>query len=442
VFSPLDAATTPFALSVLTATKGHASKRLVPDAHGHPIKDPAHHLGISAGRVEPVQLAGLAALGELLARIQPNQALVHGVPKDSTPGATYKLVLAEQYTGVPGTIARTLECFDYPPGVRLIMLDYDPDPEAPQRITSPQTLIERLAAIWPAFAEVGWLATVSTSSAIRDKQTQAWLRPPEGLHVYVLVTGDVARWRELAAVRLWLAGYGYCKLASANHHTGVANILQRALIDLTVFSPERLDYVAGAQIAKSAPFYQDRPAPKLHPGGVLDLDRLPDVTKDEHQACAALIAEARSRLASEQRRRIREHITNATPDLLETAIDDEIDSRLARAQRGELDPTHLLCFDHGTTCTAGTLSQVQDGKRLRDPLEPDYGPSQAIFHWRSGDWRIVSWAHGVKRVYQRTPGTLRPPASETDPWEGMLTLRIRPYTGYRGLRYGRVVAHG
>jgi hypothetical protein len=30
----------------------------------------------------------------------------------------------------------------------------------------------------------------------------------------------------------------------------------------------------------------------------------------------------------------------------------------------------------------------------------------------------------------------------SDPWEGMLTLPIRPYTGYRGLRYGKVVCHG
>jgi hypothetical protein len=84
--------------------------------------------------------------------------------------------------------------------------------------------IDRLARIWPAFGEVGWLATVSTSGAIRDKQMQDWLRPPEGLHVYLSVTGDVARWRELAKVRLWLAGYGYCKLASPNRHTGVCNI--------------------------------------------------------------------------------------------------------------------------------------------------------------------------------------------------------------------------
>jgi hypothetical protein len=421
--SQLDATTTPFSLSVLTATYGNASKRLVPDAHGQPIKDPGQHLGISSGRVEHVQVTGLAGLRDLLARIQQNQALVHGVPKDSTPGAAYQLVLAEQYAGVPGTIARTLDCFNYPPGPRLIMLDYDPEPESTQRLASAQELMDRLAAIWPAFGEAGWLATVSTSSAIRDKQTQAWLRPPEGMHVYVLTTGDVSRWRALATVRLWLAGYGFCKLASPNQHTGVRAILERCLIDLTVFSPERLDYVSGAKIARRAPFHQDRPPPELHPGRVLDLESLPDVTEDERNEYAALLDEARARMAPEQRRVIREHIMGATPDLPEADIAQEICTRLERAERGELDPTHPLYFDNGAMCTAGALSKAQDGKRLRDPLEPDYGPSQAVFHWHGGNWRIVSWAHGVRRVYQLVPMTADKP---------------RPQYSYRATAHGTV----
>ena len=258
----LDASTTPFSLSVLTATRGNASKKLVPDVHGHPIKDPAHHLGISAGRMEHVSLNGLLSLQGVLGSIKHNQALVHGIPKDCTPGAVYRLVKAEEYHSAPGTIARTLECLDYPSGVRLIMLDRDPEPEAPRRLMSAGELIAQLATIWPPFAEVGWLATTSTSSAIKSLKTKEWLRPPEGMHVYLLVTGNVVRWREIAMVRLWLAGEGYCKLASPNRHTGVASILSRSLIDLTVFSPERLDYVAGAQIAKGAPFYQDRPTPE------------------------------------------------------------------------------------------------------------------------------------------------------------------------------------
>src|SRR5437899_29771 len=123
----LDALTTPLSLSVLTATQANASKRLVPDAHGKPIRDPAHSLGISAGRLEHVQVPGLAGLDDLLQHVGPKQALVHGVPLDSVPGDVFKLVVAEKFTGTPGTIARTKACMHYPSGPHLLMLDRDPE---------------------------------------------------------------------------------------------------------------------------------------------------------------------------------------------------------------------------------------------------------------------------------------------------------------------------
>jgi hypothetical protein len=220
------------------------------------------------------------------------------------------------------------------------------------------------------------------------------------MHTYFVGTGNVARFREILKVRLWLAGTGYCKLATPNKHTGVASILERCLIDMTVFSPERLDYVAGAQIAESAPFYQDRPAPELHSGQVLALDTLPDVTAEERADYARLVTEARARVAPEQRRLVRAHITTATPSLPDAEVEQEVTTRITQAERGEIDPAQPLYFSNGTRCTAGTLTQVLDGLRLRDPLEPDYLPSQAVFHWRGGDWRIVSWAHGIKKVYK------------------------------------------
>jgi predicted P-loop ATPase len=417
--SPLaDALTALFSLSVLTATKGNASKRLVPDAHGRPSKDPAHTLGIRAGRVEHVTLAGLAGLAALLARIGPKQALVHGIPKGSTPGEVFQLVLAERYTGAPGTCARTLDCITYPDGLRLLLFDYDPDPLAPTPLASAQELTAHLATLWSAFADVGWLATTSTSSAIRDKKSKDWLRPPDGMHVYVLVTGDMARFRDILKVRLWLAGSGFCKLATPNTQTGVAAVLERAMVDLTVLSPERLDYVAGAQIPKDAPFYQDRPAPEIHPGQVLDLDRLPEVTEAERQEYARLVADARARVAPEQRTRVRTHITTATPSLSAAEVEAEVSTRIARAARGELEAGHALYFDNGQQVTAGMLRKALDGQRLADPQEPTYGKSQAVLHWRQGDWRIVSWAHGVKRVYQAaTSSADAPPGPDEADWQ-------------------------
>ena len=166
-----DATKTPLSLSLLTATKGHASKRLIANAQGYPIKDPQHLLGIAAGRVEHVQVAGLLGLRDLLQRVTHKQALVHGIPKGSAPGDCFTLLTAEQYVGAPGSIARTLECIKYPDGPRLIMLDYDPTPEAPVTVANAAELVARWTDIWSAVADIGWLATTSTSSAIRSKET-------------------------------------------------------------------------------------------------------------------------------------------------------------------------------------------------------------------------------------------------------------------------------
>ncbi|MCB1716376.1 MAG: hypothetical protein KDK05_14725, partial [Candidatus Competibacteraceae bacterium] len=260
----------PFQLSLITASHGNATKRIIADSNGQPIKDTRHSLGIYAGTVQQLDLPGLAGLRDILRTVNGNQALVHGIPQQSTiPGQTLQLVTAKHYRARPGQIARTKKCFAYP-DTKLLMLDVDPEPTAPyEPVSTPQDLIDRLTAVIPELAGMGWLATVSTSSAIRCKSAGEWLKPPSGLHVYFLARGDVDRFVKTLKVRLWLAGLGFCKLATPNQKTGVAAVLERAMVDMTVFSPERLDYVAGAQIPNDAPFYQDRPEPQLQPGAVL-----------------------------------------------------------------------------------------------------------------------------------------------------------------------------
>jgi len=284
--------------------------------------------------------------------------------------------------------------------------------------------------VLPAFADVGWLATSSTSSAIRSRQTGAWLKPPDGWHVYLVVTGDVERFRDLLKVRLWLAGHGFCKLATQNQQTGVCAILERALVDLTVFSPERLDYVAGALIDKGAPFYQDRPAPVLHAGEVLDLDAFPEVTEEERTQYAALVADAKDQLTPERRARVRQVVTairtgdgHSSPAEADAAIEQEVTARLALAERGALIPAHTVYFVNGVSLTVAALSGPEgeklDGTRLADPQEPTYRQrDDAVFHHRQGDWRLVSWAHGVKKVYCLASPAPTPGRPFYDPWLG------------------------
>ena len=421
----VDALTTPFSLSVLTATKGNASKQLLAGAGGLPIKGQGS-LAITAGMLEHVQVAGLTGLAQLLTGIRQNQALVHGVVKDSQPGEVRPLVTTDALTQAKpgalaaGTIARSLEHLAYPDDLFLLMLDRDDNTEDPTPITTAEDLLRRLDSVLSGMSEAGRVVTTSTSSGIRSKATQEWLVPPTGFHVYLLARGHLPRFVDLLAVRLWNAGYGYCKLATPNKQTGVAAVLVRTVVDLSVFSPERLDYVAGARIPKQAPFYQDRGAPDLREGGSLDLDAFLDVTPEERQDYTARVAAAKAALAPERFRLVKEVIEAQDSSLAADHLDALVQQRLAHHDGGYLPEDFLLYFSHRKKAVAvKDLSADYDGLRLADPAEPDYRDgTDAIFHWRQGDWLINSFAHGLLHTYRAVP--LPPPDPDEEDMQDLL----------------------
>jgi hypothetical protein len=397
-----DALAAPFSVSVLTATNGNASKQLIVGAQGLPTKG-SGRLGITEGRIQQVQLAGLAELSRLLQSIQPNQALVHGVVKGSQPGDDFQLTTIANMQNAPqGSVTRSLEHINWPGGLHLLMWDRDPSESDPTQLSTADELIDHLALVIPAVATAGRLVTTSTTSGIRAKDTKEWLIPPTGMHVYHLVRGDVKRFIGLLTVRLWNVGKGYCILGSENKNNGISALLLRNLVDMAVFSPERLDYVAGARIKKSAPFYQDRGAPVLVPGHILDLDAFPDVTDAEQEEANARQREAKERLAGERGRRVRAVVVRENPDMAAAAQEALVRERLTQSDRGWLPPGYLLYFAHKKDPVAvEKLSSAYDDHRLADPVEPTYRDgTDAVFHWRKGDWRIVSFAHGVQRVFQ------------------------------------------
>ena len=401
-----DASTTPFACTVMTAAKGagHATKELI--AHpvtGAPMKNQARDLGIWRGTVQHLELAGLAALAHLLPTLDKRQALIHGVPVDTVPDTILPLVMEDKLGArgtPPGAIARTLQHFAYR-RPHLLMFDIDPDPYERYSLPDAPALMAKLASLWPVVAEVGYLSTVSTSSAVYDKKTRKELLPPRGLHVYILAHGDVPRFRDLATVKFWCADTGYCRLATPNKRTGVAAILERCLTDLSVWSPERLDYVAGADIDPQLPFVQIRPEPVLHPGGVLDLDALPDVTPEERATYAERLAAEKARVAPERFQVCVAHLKATEPTCAEAEVTQEATRRLALADTSHLAADHVIDLARGGTVLAKDLTRKHHNRACADPLEPDYGPNHAKIYWNDDQphWLICSLAHGFKHLY-------------------------------------------
>jgi hypothetical protein len=437
------ATSAPFSLSVITVTKGNASKQILAGANGLPIKGQGS-LAISAGMIEHVRVPGLAGLQALLRDIRQNQVLVHGVVKGSVPGDVAPLVtkefLKQAKTGTlaPGTVARSLECIAYPSELFLLMFDRDDNVEDPTKLTSADELFHLLAPLLPGMTEAGAVITRSASSAIRAKDTGEWLIPPSGFHAYFLARGNLERFLELLTIRLWNAGYGYCKLASENKQTGVASVLTRAVVDLAVYSAERLDYVAGARIAKNAPFTQDRAEPRLIEGGILDLDTLPAVTPEERREYTERLAVAKAAIAPERFQKVKAVIEAQEPAFTPAQVDALAHQRLAHHENRYLPPDFLLQFFHRkTTVRVEELSADFDGLRLADPAEPSYRDgTDAIFHWRRGEWIINSFAHGVMHPYRAVPA----PPTDPDDDDMQDLLRRATEEAYQG-RNGHTPLH-
>ena len=116
-----------------------------------------------------------------------------------------------------------------------MMLDYDA-PSDSRPPVSKETLLQELA--WLK-CDMVWAP--SASSNIYDKSGRQ-VQGVTGQRVYIAVqdASDIPRLGEILYKRSWLHGYGRIEVG------GAGQLLERGLWDASVFSPERLDFVAGA----------------------------------------------------------------------------------------------------------------------------------------------------------------------------------------------------
>jgi hypothetical protein len=189
---------------------------------------------------------------------------------------------------VPGSlpfIARSKDYIDYPVGPGLSMLDHDAprdnavasNNDAALKSYRTDELVKLLASVWPGFAEAGYVSTPSTSSCIFDKDGNELRGEGSGSHTYFAFEAgrDIPRFGEVLGKLLFLAGLGRIEIS----RSGV--LLYRTLVDLSIFSPERLDFAAGAVCEDG--LTQKLPAPVVREGTRLNTALLPDLTSSEEQ---------------------------------------------------------------------------------------------------------------------------------------------------------------
>ena len=232
---------------------------------------------------------------------------------------------------------------------------------------------------------------------------------------------DIPRYLETLGKRLFLAGMGRIELS----RSGAA--LQRTLIDLSVGSPERLDFVAGAVCEDG--LVQRLPEPTVKNGEMLDTSTLADLTPEEEQAFTAIVADL-TRQAKPTQEKVKADYVEIESAKLSTAknipLEDAREIVISR-QDHVLQDDDILFFAH---LPAGiSVGEVLDsgrdfnGKSLADPLEPEYencSRTKAKFFWNDGNPVVNSFCHGgIKYTFERFQKTTQEQSDKKNPpWFG------------------------
>lgn len=396
--------------SVVTAATGVLTKRMRWD-DGELIKD-SSGCRMSEGRIKTITSTP-ERFANGLRTLTPAKAITHGVCGSEEAFVVPKSRLGAVRNEAKGQvnclpiISRTKEFISYPDGPGVVMLDHDAPRENSRALFDKaleaythQELFTCVTEVFPELEGSAWVATPSTSACIHDSVTGEELRGiGAGFHLYLFPENatDIPRFLEVLGKRLWLAGYGRIEIS----RSGV--LLVRTIIDLTVGSPERLDFVAGAVCEDG--LEQRLPKPEYSPGRLLDTRLLPGLTEEDSALCDHQIDQAKEKAKSIQERIREKYIEQEVGKLVEGS-DGNLERDKARTivearQQHVLEDDDLLYFTH--LKKGVSVKEVLDngkqyhGKSLADPLEPDYdggSKTKAKFYWNDGNALIHSYAHG------------------------------------------------
>lgn len=221
--------------TIITNSGGLLTKTIRPDSNGGIIKKPVAQM--TAGMAKTIKMS-FTEFGPFLRTLESNQAITHGITGSLRE---LNLVTAEAFSGEPGTVTRTKEFFYYPEGTGLGMFDHDPKPG--KRGLEADEFLRIIHSVCPDFKSVPTWWTPSTGSCIFDTMGNELTGKGNGWHLYFPFSpaNRLPEFSEWLFKKLWIAGHGHIYISRAG------SLLTRSIFDTAVFSPERLDFVAGAE---------------------------------------------------------------------------------------------------------------------------------------------------------------------------------------------------
>jgi hypothetical protein len=351
-----------------------------------------------SGRARLIEIASILKFADLLGLLKPHQALAYGTAGNREA----ELVTDVAVRNRPGAISRTRKYFSFRPAPSIMLLDHDPAPDGPQ-LTADQ-LRNSIIAACPELVGAPMAAQASASSFVYEGERQ--LRGPGGWHLYIAVAdgSDIERAGKALYEHCWRTEIegncpGYFRVSKSGQ------LLDRNLVDASVWQPERLDFAAGALCI--APLAQRRPAVRLWNAYAIPFDtgRIPNLTPEQAEIASKHRAAMRAAVKPDCERARAAYRTERVSELVARGIEER---QAAETVDQALDQRALL-GDFGLTASSGervTVAEILANKtkfhatRFADPLEPDYDDDQRIAYanlYGGGRPYLYSHAHGGRR---------------------------------------------
>jgi hypothetical protein len=291
--------TAPVGLTLVQKAGGPLTKRIYLNGDGRP-----HSYGstcsMSEGSARRVQMSNMRAFAGLIGnKIAQDQAIVLGSLRTDLPDdvrlTTRERLRNTTSISTPDLVTRTSDNIVYQPGesaIVLIDIDLKGMPDAVrERINGDYYGV--LCEVMPELAKAASVIRASTSSCLERADTGEQFPGSGGFHLFVQIKDgrDADRFLKTLHDRCWLHGLGWFIVGQ------VGQMLERALIDEAVRTPERLVFEAAPIV--EAPLRQDaaRRQPAIKSGDVLDsLRACPPLTAPERAALTKLKDEAKEAL--------------------------------------------------------------------------------------------------------------------------------------------------
>ena len=349
---------------------------------------------IVAGEIQRVSIRNVQEFADLLMTLQHNQALVYGVTE---PGQA-KLMCKKTFEAADyptGVLTRTKDCFAWPNGSGVLMLDYDPQDGQPA--LNRLQFIQAITNIVPELAKSAYVWWCSSSSLLYHHQEQ--LQGIRGQRLYILVQDaqDIERAGAVLFQRLWLAGHGFYAISRA----GTA--LERTIIDASVWQTNRLDFASGAKCIP--PLKQRRGEPLPHEGILLDtVAALPNLTPEQLADYQAEKASAME-LVKNDLMAIRDNYIQSESKKL-AGVDPKVQTledahaTITRAVNGGvLSGDFCITLSNGQKVSVGKILEnpsVYHNQLTLDPLEPEYDDYKIVgkLFLTGSRPNLHSFAHG------------------------------------------------